>query len=260
MLNNQITHFISNNPLVQYLLQLGDTALVLSHRNSEWCGHGPILEQDIALTNIALDQVGQARNFYQYAATIIQEQTNENITEDDLAFLRDSWDFKNTLIAELPNGDWAQTILRNFFISTYQYYLYQDLSKSTDEQLKAICNKAFKEVSYHMRWSADWVIRLGDGTEESHQKMDNAIDALWNYSTELVVPTNYEISNLNDSQQAISIDWYKKVSGVLHEAKIKIPEDSFMQEGGKKGIHTEHLGFVLAEMQFLQRAYPGLTW
>ena len=174
MLNNQITHFISNNPLVQYLLQLGDTALVLSHRNSEWCGHGPILEQDIALTNIALDQVGQARNFYQYAATIIQEQTNENITEDDLAFLRDSWDFKNTLIAELPNGDWAQTILRNFFISTYQYYLYQDLSKSTDEQLKAICNKAFKEVSYHMRWSADWVIRLGDGTEESHQKMDNA--------------------------------------------------------------------------------------
>jgi ring-1,2-phenylacetyl-CoA epoxidase subunit PaaC len=242
--------------------------MVLSHRNSEWCGHAPILEQDIALTNIALDQIGQARNFYQYAASILQDQTDETISEDTLAYLRDGGDFKNVLLAELPNGDWAKTILRNFFICTYQYFLYQELGKTIEEesgnthkeQLKAICNKALKEVSYHVRWTADWVIRLGDGTEESHVRMRNAIEELWPYTGELLKPIAYEIPFLNGKETNIQVAWEHKISAVLEEAKLTIPTSDWMQSGGKKGIHTEHLGFILAEMQFIQRAYPGLEW
>lgn len=247
--------------LIDYTLQLADNALIIGHRNSEWCGHGPILEQDIAISNIALDYIGQARNFYQYAAAL----SGNGATEDSLAYLRDAIDFKNCLLTELPNGDWAQTILRQFFFSAYQYFLYQQLQQSTDQQLAAIAEKAFKEVTYHLRWSSEWVIRLGDGTEESRERMLHAIEELWSFTGELFEATTYEQQSVNDGYgvafQEIQHSWMKKVALVFEEATLPIPAANiWMQSGGKKGIHTEHLGFILAEMQFLQRAYPGAEW
>lgn len=247
--------------LIDHTLQLADNALIIGHRNSEWCGHGPILEQDIAISNIALDYIGQARNFYQYAAAL----SGNGATEDSLAYLRDAIDFKNCLLTELPNGDWAQTILRQFFFSAYQYFLYQQLQQSTDQQLAAIAEKAFKEVTYHLRWSSEWVIRLGDGTEESRKRMFHAIEELWRFTGELFEATTYEQQSVNDGYgvalQEIQHSWMKKVELVFEEATLPIPAANiWMQSGGKKGIHTEHLGFILAEMQFLQRAYPGAEW
>lgn len=249
-----------NASLINYTLHLADNALIIGHRNSEWCGHGPILEQDIAISNIALDGIGQARNFYQYAALL----TGNSATEDSLAYLRDVIDYKNLLITELPNGDWAQTTLRQFLFSTYQYYFYQELEKSADQQLAAIAEKSLKEVTYHLRWSSEWVIRLGDGTAESHERMVKAVAEIWNYTGELFIPASYE-KELATKGVAVDLSviqplWQQKVSDVFAEATIAIPEKSFAQLGGKEGIHTEHLGYILAEMQFLQRAYPGAEW
>jgi len=257
-----------NQNLVSYILHLGDNALVIGHRNSEWTGHGPILEQDIAISNIALDLIGQARNFYQYAA---QLSGKNDVTEDTFAYLRDAWDFKNCLLVEQPNGDWAKTILRQFFFSTYQYYFYHQLQQSADAQLAAIAEKSLKEVTYHLKWSGEWVIRLGDGTDESHQRMIKAIDDLWKFTGELFVPCDYEAELL---KQKISVDlniikssWTKKINEVFEEATLAVPPERtekgeliWMQTGGKSGQHTEHLGYLLAEMQFLQRAYPGSEW
>lgn len=249
-----------NASLINYTLHLADNALIMGHRNSEWCGHGPILEQDIAISNIALDGIGQARNFYQYAALL----SGNGATEDSLAYLRDVIDYKNLLLTELPNGDWAQTILRQFLFSTYQYYFYQQLEKSADQQLAAIAEKSLKEVTYHVRWSSEWVIRLGDGTEESHKRLSNAVTELWNYTGELFIPAPYE-KELVATGIAVDLSvirplWQQKVSEVFTEATIAIPEKNFAHQGGKEGIHTEHLGYILAEMQFLQRAYPGAEW
>lgn len=249
-----------NISLINYTLHLADNALILGHRNSEWCGHGPALEQDIAISNIALDGIGQARNLYQYAALL----SNNGATEDSLAYLRDVIDFKNLLITELPNGDWAQTTLRQFLFSAYQFYFYQQLEKSADQQLAAIATKSLKEVTYHLRWSSEWVIRLGDGTAESHDKMVKALAEIWNYTGELFLPASYE-KELAANGIAVDLSviyplWEQKVSDVFAEATIAIPEKSFAQKGGKEGIHTEHLGYILAEMQFLQRAYPGAEW
>ncbi len=169
-----------------YTLQLADNALILGHRNSEWCGHGPVLEQDIAITNISLDLIGQARNFYQYAALI----KGDEATEDSLAYFRDSQEFKNILLVEQPRGDWAQTILRQFFFSAFQKLLFEQLRESKDDQLAAIAVKALKEINYHLRWSSEWVIRLGDGTQESHDRMVKAIDVLWNYTNEMFLPAD----------------------------------------------------------------------
>ncbi len=249
-----------NPSLIDYTLHLADNALIIGHRNSEWCGHGPVLEQDIAISNIALDFIGQARNLYQYAA----ELSGNGATEDTLAFLRDVPEFKNVLITELPNGDWAQTTLRQFLFSTYQYYFYQQLQNSSDTRLAAIAAKSLKEVTYHLRWSSEWVIRLGDGTEESKQRLLTAVDELWNFTGELFLPAAYETALM---QEDIGVDlsiireqWHQKVQEVFAEATIQIPEKSWAQQGGKTGIHTEHLGYILAEMQFLQRAYPGAEW
>lgn len=249
-----------NASLINYTLHLADNALIIGHRNSEWCGHGPILEQDIAISNIALDGIGQARNFYQYAASL----SGNGATEDSLAYLRDVIDYKNLLITELPNGDWAQTTLRQFLFSSYQYYFYHELEKSADLQLAAIAEKSLKEVTYHLRWSSEWVIRLGDGTAESHERMVKAIAEIWNYTGELFMPAPYE-KELAATGVAVDLSviqplWQQKVSDVFAEATIAIPEKSFAQLGGKEGIHTEHLGYILAEMQFLQRAYPGAEW
>ncbi len=243
-----------------YTICLADNALILGHRNSEWCGHGPVLEQDIAITNISLDLIGQARNFYQYAAVL----TGNNTTEDSLAYLRDVPDFKNCLLVEQPKGDWASTVLRQFFFSTYQYFLYTQLKKSSDEQLAAIAEKSLKEVTYHLRWSSEWVIRLGDGTAESNARMNKAIDDFWMYTGELFVPAQYEAIAAQEGfgvdVSALKNEWADKVKNIFEEATLPVQENTFMQTGGKEGKHTEHLGFILAEMQFMQRAYPNSEW
>ena len=244
-----------NEALLNYTLHLADNALILGHRNSEWCGHGPVLEQDIAITNISLDLIGQARNFYQYAAILKADGS----TEDSLAYLRDIHEFKNCLLVELPKGDWAITILRQFLFSNYQYILYQQLQNSNDEQLAAIAAKALKEVIYHLRWSSEWVIRLGDGTEESHARMLKAIEELWRYTGELFIPADYEKEMKIDFIK-IKEQWDLKVKAVFSEATLSMPEKIFMQPGGKEGRHTEHLGYILTELQYLQRTYPSCEW
>ncbi|MBI2731046.1 MAG: phenylacetate-CoA oxygenase subunit PaaC [Sphingobacteriales bacterium] len=241
-----------------YTLHLADTTLILAQRNSEWCGHGPILEQDIAITNISLDLIGQARNFYQYAASLIG-----NTDEDKLAYLRTEREFKNLLLVEQPNGDWGQTILRQYLFSQFQYLLYQQLQNSKDEQLAAIAAKAIKETSYHLRWSSEWVIRLGDGTEESHARMLNAVDELWSYTGEMFIPAEYEtISGVDYT--LLKQSWTEKVNSVFSEATLIPPSGGggavFMQTGGKEGRHTEHLGFILTKLQYMQRAYPNSEW
>lgn len=249
-----------NNSLILYTLHLADNALLLGHRNSEWCGHGPVLEQDIAMSNIALDLIGQARNFYQYAAQL----SGAGATEDSLAYLRDVAAFKNCALVELPNRDWAQTILRQFFFSAYQYFHYQELQNSRDLQLAAIAEKALKEVTYHLRWSSEWVIRLGDGTTESKERMLEALDELWNYTGELFENAGYELMAISEGYGVDLINlknkWEEKIKSVFVEATLLMPVDSWMHTGAKEGRHTEHLGFVLAEMQFLQRAYPNSEW
>lgn len=244
-----------NNALINYTLHLADNALIIAQRNAEWCGHGPILEQDIAITNISLDLIGQSRNFYQYAATLI----GNDATEDSLAYLRTEREFKNCLLAELPNGDWGQTILRQFFFSAYQFLLYEKLQNSPGEQIAAIAAKALKEVTYHLRWGSEWVVRLGDGTDESHQRMLKAIDELWRYTGEMFLPADYEMKAGFDVS-LLKDDWMKKVTAVFEEATLPVPEKVFMQTGGKTGTHTEHLGFILTDLQYLQRTYPNTQW
>jgi ring-1,2-phenylacetyl-CoA epoxidase subunit PaaC len=261
---------MSDQAHIDYSLHLADNALVLGHRNSEWAGHGPILEQDIALSNIALDLIGQARYLYQHAARLINEGKDSRrpeATEDSLAYGRDGWDFRNCLLVELSGGDWAKTILRQFFFSVYQFYLYEKLQHSRDSELAAIAEKSHKEVVYHLRWSSEWVIRLGDGTTESHHRMEKALDQLWRFTGELFLPAEYERSLVAggiavDTEQIRSL-WEEKVADVFEEAKLKGSTGKpaeWMQTGGKEGRHTEDLGYLLAEMQFLQRAYPGCEW
>jgi ring-1,2-phenylacetyl-CoA epoxidase subunit PaaC len=244
-----------NNDLIDYLLHLADSTLVLSQRNSEWCGHGPVLEQDIAITNISLDLLGQARNFYQYAAVL----KGNGATEDTLAYLRTEREFKNLLLVELARGDWAQTILRQYFFSQYQLLLFEKLQQHNDSQLAAITAKAMKEVMYHVRWSSEWVIRLGDGTNESHQRMLNAINELWNYTGEMFMPAGYEINSGSDPSQ-LKNEWTEKVLAIFDQATLPLPGNVYMHIGGKTGRHTEQLGYILAELQYMQRTYPGATW
>lgn len=262
----------STTQLLNYTLHLADNTLILAQQNSAWCGHGPVLEQDIAITNISLDLLGQARNFYQYAAELINRSTDQlfnhstiqQASEDTLAYLRDNREFKNCLLVEQENGDWGKTILRQFFFSNYQYLLYEKLQHSENEQLAAIAAKAFKEVTYHLRWSSEWVIRLGDGTEESHQRMVNALNELWPYTDELFINADYETGLLaeNISADVASLKqlWQQRTAGIFMEATLPVPANVFMKKGGKQGIHTERLGYILAEMQFLQRAYPNSVW
>jgi ring-1,2-phenylacetyl-CoA epoxidase subunit PaaC len=249
-----------NQSLIDYTLHLADNSLILGQRNSEWCGHGPVLEQDIAITNISLDVIGQARNFYQYAATLI----GDGATEDSLAYLRKEREFKNCLLVEQPNGDWAQTILRQFFFSQFQYLLFERLQQSKDEQLAAMAEKSLKEITYHLRWSGEWVIRLGDGTEESHNRMVKAVDELWRYTGELFEASGYELRAVNDGSgvdvSKLKDEWINKVKEIFSEATLIIPPKTFMQTGGKEGKHTEHLGYILTELQYMQRAYPGCEW
>lgn len=264
---------LSTSQLLNYTLHLADTNLILAQRNAEWCAHGPILEQDIAITNISLDLLGQSRNFYQYAASLINDQSglkneiqhaaaadlNGVIAEDTLAYFRQERDFKNLLITELPNGDWGQTILRQFFYSAWQFLLYEKLQSHADAQLAAIAGKGLKEVTYHLKWSSEWVLRLGDGTQESHKRMIRAIEILWPYTGEFFMEEDYEATAGIDVE-FLKNKWKEKIIAVLSEATLPLSLKEFMQSGGKYGVHTEHLGFILAEMQSLQRTYPGAEW
>lgn len=257
-----------------YTLHLADSALILAQRNAEWTGHGPVLEQDIAITNISLDLLGQSRNFYQYAASLYngfddQQKTEidkyipglwkeykRELQEDDLAFLRDEHQYLNLLITELPKGDWAQTVLRQFLFSAFQFHLYQQLQNSNDNQLAAIAEKSIKETSYHLKWSSEWVIRLGDGTGESNQRIKNALADQWMFTGEMLIPTAYELVDVS----SIKEEWTKKVESVFQQATLEVPKQSWMQTGGKEGKHTEHLGYLLTELQYLQRVYPNAQW
>ncbi len=241
--------------LITYTLHLADTNLIIGQRNAEWCGHGPILEQDIAITNITLDLIGQARSYYQYAATLM----GNNATEDSLAYLRNEREFKNLLLAEQPNGDWGQTILRQFLFSSFQYQLLQLLVSYSDKTLTAIAEKSLKEVKYHLRWSSEWVIRLGDGTEESNQRMKNAVEVLWRYTGEMFIPAAFE-KELGIDVASLKYEWSKNVKQVFDEATLSIPSGVWMQEGGKTGTHTEQLGYILTDLQYMQRAYPNSEW
>jgi len=266
-----------------YTLQIADTILIHAQRLGEWCGHGPILEQDIALTNTALDHLGAARSLYQYAAeqynSLSESEkqevfsspalsqvrvTRDQVEEDDLAYLRDSWDFHNVLLVEQENDDWAYTIAKCFFLDVFNFYFYTALQNSTDSLLASVAEKSLKEVGYHLKWSSEWVIRLGDGTLESQLRMQQAVNDRWAFTGELFLPSETDIIALQQSYgvdlAAINPLWEAKVSQVFQMAGIKIPDNQWMQEGGKKGMHSEHLGYILAEMQYLQRAYPGMEW
>ncbi len=244
----------------QYLLHIADNALILGHRLSEWCGHGPALEIDMAMTNISLDLIGQARNMYQYAATL----KGDGKTEDDLAYLRDVPEFRNVLLVEQVNGDFANTIARQFLFDTYHYFFQQQLCESQDPQLAAMAEKSLKEVAYHLRWTSEWVIRLGDGTIESKARIQRAFQDLWSFRGELLTPALYETeavaAGVGVDLGAIKTAVEQKIFNVLDEATLVRPTDGWMHAGGKTGRHSEHLGFILAEMQFLQRAYPNAAW
>jgi len=246
--------------LFQYCLRLGDNALILGHRLSEWCGHGPILEVDMALTNIALDLVGQARNWLKLAG----EVEGKGRSEDDLAYLRQEREYLNVLLVEQPNTDFAYTVVRQFLFDAFNFYLHQKLTESKDERLAAFAEKALKEVTYHLRYSSEWMIRLGDGTEESHAKTQQALDDLWMYSGEALQADGIDAElaeagigvDLGEIQPLVE----EKIATILQEATLKKPTDTFMQSGGKQGRHTEHMGFILTELQYMQRTYPGLEW
>src|SRR5687767_3600546 len=250
-----------NESLIQYTLHLADSSLILGQRNAEWCGHGPVLEQDIAITNISLDLLGQARFFYQHAAALINADQNnkDEKTEDSLAYLRTEREFSNCLLVELPRGDWAFTTLRQFLFSSYQNLLLDRVKELPYQELVAIAEKSKKEVTYHLRWSSEWVIRLGDGTGESRRRMTDAIEQIWPYTGELFMPAPYELEagvDVSTFQQP----WEQEVKRIFEEAGLAIPQKIFMQSGGKKGVHTEHMGYLLAELQYMQRAYPGAKW
>ncbi|MEC9468479.1 MAG: 1,2-phenylacetyl-CoA epoxidase subunit PaaC [Pseudomonadota bacterium] len=251
---------VARDTLFEWLLRRGDTALVLGHRVSEWCGHSPVLEEDIALANVALDLIGQARMWLGLAGEIEGKGRGEN----ELAYLRDAWDFRNFLLAEQPNGDFGQTLMRQFLIDAYQVPLLEALKSSKDERIAAIAAKAGKEVAYHLDRSADLVIRLGDGTEESHRRMQQALDALWSYTGEMfasdAIDTAMAEAGLAPDAASLKSEWKETVEAVLDEATLTPPESDFAHMGGLTGRHSEHLGHMLAEMQFLQRAYPGATW
>ena len=244
----------------EFCLRMGDSALILGHRLSEWCGHAPILEEDIALTNVALDFVGLSRNWLTYAAQI----QNEGKTEDDLAYLRDVVQYRNALITEQPNGNFAVTMVRQFLYDAFSYLFYHELCNSHDMTIKGIAEKAVKEIDYHLRHSSEWMFRLGDGTEESHQKTQEAIEELWMFTGDLFVTDDYYLllkdQHIVPEMGNIKELWTKKVNEILNKATLNVPDGSFMQGGSIKGIHTEHLGYLLAEMQYLQRSYPKSSW
>ena len=244
----------------RYTLRLGDDALILGHRLSELCSRGPILEEDLALTNVALDMIGRAQALLKYAADI----EGKGKTDDDIAYRRAEINYYNHLLIEQPNGDFAHTIARQLFVSVFEFLFYTELEKSRDETLAAISSKTIKEIKYHMQHAIDWTLRLGDGTSESHKRMQTAVNDLWMYTGELFEMDEVDAQLIRDGIAVdlipIKAKWNNDIKTVLSKATLLMPEDTYMQTGSKKGIHTENLGHILSEMQYLQRAYPDATW
>ena len=251
---------IDRAPNVQYLLRLGDTCLILAQRLGEWCGHAPVLEEDIALTNVALDLVGQSRALLTRAG----ELEGPGHDEDQLAFLRDERDYFNLTLVELPRGDFAFTVLRNLFVATWAKLLWDRLHTSSDAEVAAIAGKALKEVRYHQQHAADWVVRLADGTEESRRRVDAALAALWIYTAELfdsdAVDAQAQASGLGPRWADLREPWLAEIGAVFAESGLTIPHDSAFRSTGTRGVHSEHMGFILSDMQHLQRSYPGGVW
>lgn len=248
------------NPLFEYLLRLGDDRLVLGHRLSEWCGHGPILEEDIALANLALDLVGHASAFLALAGTV----EGQGRDEDALAYFRDGVQYRNVLMVELPKGDFGFTIARQFLFDAHSVLLMDALSRATDPRVAALAAKCLKEDKYHWRHSSEWVIRLGDGTAESHTRVQAALDSLWRYTSEL-----FDHDAVNDAVAALGVvvdhvalrtTWHTMVADVVAKATLQLPGDTLMRRGGRYGRHTEHLGHMLSEMQIVARSHPGASW
>jgi len=245
--------------LFTYTLRIADNSLILGQRMSEWCSNGPTLEEDIAMSNISLDMFGQANGFYQYAA-----QLDGTKSADELAFRRNEREFFNHQLVEQENGNFGTTMVRNFLHDAFNFLFYTELSKSKDETLSALASKSLKEVKYHLRHSSNWLVRLGDGTEESNAKTQVALEELWMYTGELfemdVLDTELLNEGISIDNSALKTEWDRMVNNTLAKAKLTRPEDAYMATGGKKGLHTEYLGFILSEMQFLQRAYPDAKW
>ena len=247
---------VTETPLVLYTLRRADDALVLGHRLSEWCGHAPSLEEDMALANIGLDLLGQARSLYTYAAEI--EAAGHD--EDDFAYLRDAPQYRNLLLLEQPNGDFAQTIVRQFFYSAFADPYWRAMMASTDPTLAAIAAKSEKESAYHLRHSSEWLIRLGDGTAESRRRTADAVAALWPFTGELFEPDDAALGGAAADPEALRPVWQATVASVFAQATLTVPQGGWMQRGGRTGRHSEHLGPMLAVMQHLQRTHPGATW
>ena len=245
----------------EYLLRLADDRLILGHRLSEWCGHGPVLEEDIALANVALDYIGHAASLYEYAAKI----EGKDRDRDDLVYFRNDVEYRNIKMVELPKGDYGFTIARQFLFSSYSYFLYDNLRNTADEQFGGMISKHFKEIKYHLRHSREWVLRLGDGTKESHNRIQNAFNELWTYTGEFFYQDEIDDLLMDEGLgvdiSAFESEWKTLVTDLLKEATLEIPDfDQFMASGGREGLHTEHLGHLLAEMQHLRRSYPDAVW
>ena len=251
---------MKNEALFQYLLRLGDDSLILGQRLGELCGHGPILEEDIALTNISLDLIGQTTSLLNYAG----EVEGNGRDGDKLAFLRFEHQYTNLLLVEQPNGDFADTIMRQFLFDAYRKPLFERLINSTDLQLSAIAEKSLKETRYHLKHTSEWVIRLGDGTEESRQRIQKALDNLWRYADEIFYTDEVDVelakSEILPDLSDVRSEWENTVKSIFLEATISIPSNNWKFEGGRKGRHSEHMGYILSELQYMQRAYPNLEW
>jgi len=251
---------VSPTALFEFLTRIGDNTLILGHRVSEWCGHAPALEEDIALSNTALDLIGQTQLWLGLAGEI----EGRGRSADNLAYLRDTRDFRNVLLVERPNGDFEKTLMRQFLFDAWHFLTLKALCASTDKRIADIAEKTSKEVAYHLDRSRDLIIRLGDGTAESHRRMQEALDDLWAYTGELFVgdasDAELAAAGIAPEPESLKAAWDELVDDALSEATLKKPADGFMHKGGKRGVHTEHMGFILAELQFLQRAYPGANW
>jgi ring-1,2-phenylacetyl-CoA epoxidase subunit PaaC len=251
---------VTETPLVLYALRRADDALILGHRLSEWCGHAPAMEEDMALANMGLDLLGQARELYSYAAKV-EGKGND---EDTFAYLRDVRQYRNLLLLEQPNGDFARTMVRQFFYAAFADLYWRAMMKSADATLAAIAAKSEKESAYHVRHSSEWMVRLGDGTEESHRRSQTAIDDLWAYTGEMFAVDDSECGLIEDSiavdPATLRAQWLATVSSVLQEATLVQPDSGWMQQGGRSGRHSEHLGHLLSELQSMQRTFPGATW
>ena len=255
---------LRDNPAQQYVLRLADSCLILSQRLGEWCGHAPVLEEDIALTNMALDLIGQSRALLTLAGQMNARAGGDALDEDQLAFLRDERDYVNPTLVELPRGDFAFTVLRNTLLSTFLKLLWQRLQDSSDTELAAIAAKALKEARYHQQHAADWLVRLGDGTEESRRRVEAALATLWPYTAELfeddAVDAAAAASGLGPAGSELREAWLAEIEAIFGEVHLALPGDSAFRSSGRRGVHSEHMGYILAEMQYLQRAYPGGAW